>query len=138
MSDHEESDNESFIGHWFDGDEPYLFNGKHDGFLVESNKPSRIGNAGSINLFARSLCSYRKGSIVSKQCEPYGELDVFADGCFIVKKKFFRRDGQVKLVLLKKQSSSSQFLLVAPPLFSGWTDTDAIGAYQDYHKTLDK
>lgn len=129
---------ETFSDRWFHHDEPFLFNEEHDGFLVQSNtmdeKVNHVG--GKISLFTRDLRSYKKGSVISKRCGPFGELNVFGEGYFVVKKKFFNHDGQVSLILLKKESSGSQFLLATPPLFGGWIDTDGMNAYLEYHKSL--
>lgn len=139
--DSEEEEEKTFKDRWFNDDEPFIFNQKHDGFLIDSSIGGYIQRApnmnyGSIHLFARDLTTYRKGSIVTKRCGPYGAFDVFANDSFIVKKKFFNSARQVELVLLKKKDSLSQFLLVKPDLFRGWTDDAALQAYLDYHVSL--
>lgn len=139
-SSEEEEVEETFTYRWFNGDEPFIFNQKHDGFLIDSSsyieRAPHDTNRGSTHLFARDLTTFRKGSIVTKRCGPYGAFDVFATGSFIVKKKFFNSARQVELILLKKQDSLSQFLLVKPNLFRGWADDAALQTYLDYHVSL--
>lgn len=79
------------------------------------------------SLFSRHILTYTNGSIVSKHCAPYGNLDLLSNDMFIIKRKFFNSNSELVNVLIEHAYSSSvREYLIGPDFFLGWLDTSAL------------
>ncbi len=84
------------------------------------------------NLFSRHIITYSNGSIVSKHCAPWGDLDILHNEVFTIEKKFFNMNAELDSVLIKQYPvADNREYLIGPKFFLGWLDNKTM---QDYEK----
>ena len=82
------------------------------------------------NLFARDIRSYKNGSIISKQCAPWGNFSWLFNQRFIIVKRVANDGGEIDFVVVKEKDGepNTEFYL-GPAFFAGWTTQEALESY---------
>lgn len=75
------------------------------------------------NYHAKDIRAYDNGTLVMKQCAPWGKSLCLFNTAFIIETKVFGDDGEVAFILLQEDSERDREYYIDAPFFSGWLDT---------------
>jgi len=81
--------------------------------------------------FARSLCSFKNGTEVTKICGPWGEDNVLHEHYVHIKKKIYQANGELQFVAIELKGRE---YLLSRLFFDGWMDSVCMKVYIDFVK----
>jgi hypothetical protein len=113
-----------------------------DGFVPDLSEPSTeevahlMKAAGGLRaqkaLFSRPLLQFRNGSPAWKAHEPFGEKAILTSFNLVVKRKWWRSNGDVAFIELKNKATGERFML-SERYLDGWSDQNTEKLCAEYH-----
>jgi hypothetical protein len=73
------------------------------------------------NLFSRDLRSHENGTLVSKHCAPWGDMNILHNNVFKILSRVFSSGGEVSFIHLREVGEKREFF-IEPAFFAGWLD----------------
>jgi hypothetical protein len=88
---------------------------------------------GALGLFGRSLPSFPNGTLLSKQCGPWGRLEVLKERKFLLKQKFVDSWGDMRGAIISPVLMEGVDLFIGAEFHDGWATDAHVEEYREYH-----
>lgn len=72
------------------------------------------------NLFSRDIRSYENGTLVSKHCAPWGNVNILHNNVFRILSRVFSTTGDVSYVIIREVGEGEREFFIEPAFFAGW------------------
>lgn len=142
QQEEDSSEESSFVGEFFQqqGQIPFHMDEKTDCFLLDpdrndaecfKNYDLEEKNAKMCG-FARSIATFKNGTIVSKHSRPYGQSAVLYNKKVRILQKVYNDDSHLVFVTLKAIDEPHREYCIQSRFFASWMDADCLQAYQKF------